>query len=242
MARTSAQKELQKSVQGDIRDLVLDATKQLAGETEPESDVAGDSSPKGEEEVSTEASADDDLQLKAKTAKRFEKLTADLKAAKEEVEALKEGKERTVPKKDKAAQQADQITDNADLNMLLAERRIARLTGRNWDPAQMNVLLQLREEAPGIDGQALVYLAERGHSELFDGVEGAHGELSPSHHVHEPRSETKRQETTESTEAKLDKQFVKAARAGSKVGMKRALRATIKDALYKETIPKGRRR
>ena len=106
----------------------------------------------------------------------------------------------------------------------------------------MNVLMQLREEAPGVDGQTLVYLAERSHSELFGGVEGAHGELPPSHRVTEPQSETKREESAETKQSKLDKEFNRAAARRSKTGMKRALVATIKDALYPETIPKGRRR
>jgi len=248
MAETPAQKEARQSIQTDLKDLVLGKLEPDTepGPTEPESDEAGDSSPRGEEGVSDDASADADLPLKAKTAKRFEKLTADLKAAKEEVAALKKGKGRARPTADETAQTVvDQITDperQSEINMLLAERDVANLTGRNWERPQMNALLQLREEAPGIDGQTLVYLAERRHSELFGGVEGAHGELPPSHLVQEPRSARKHTETSETAAEKLDKGFVTAARGRDKVGMQRAMVKTIKSEIFKETIPKGRRR
>jgi len=286
MARmTQEQKQTQKSIQTDIKDMVLGNNprdEEVAGGTEPEADVAGDSSPRGEDEESGRL-ADGTSEDKHVPYARFQEVNEQHKAtqgeldkAQKELAALKKSAERMKPYEqdarlealleekpdgwdkmpaerqlaylaDQAAQRQVAQTDlspedREEIAMQRAERALIKATGNRWNVQQMAVLLQLREEAPGLPGPDLVSVAKRRHSDLFKGVGTANDGLSSSHVVNVPGSEQEPEQSTKTARQKLDEEFVRTARARDKVGMKRALIDTIKDDIFTETTPRGRRR
>jgi len=121
------------------------------------------------------------------------------------------------------------------------EREITRATGRTWDPQQMAVLTSLREEAPGLPGPDLVHVAMRRHSEIFGESGNGMDALPPSHVVNAPRADGQNP-NTQTRRQRDDKSFSDAARRRDKIGMKAGMISTIKDAIFKETTPRGQRR
>lgn len=285
MAQTQEQKTARKGIQSDIKDMVLGNNQRednAPGDTKPEADVVGDSSPRGEDEGPGRL-ADGSSEDKHVPYARFQEVNeqqkttqGELEQAQKELAALKKSAERMKPYEQEArlealleekpdgwdkmpmerqvAYLADQAAERRtaqtalppdileELTMLKAERDLTRMTGTTWNAQQMAVLLQLREEAPGLPGPDLVSVAKRRHSDLFKGVGTANDGLSPSHVVNVPGSETRPEESTKTAAHKLDEEFVRTARARDKTGMKNALVGTIKDAIYTETTPTGRRR
>lgn len=286
MARmTQEQKQAQTGIQSDIKDMVLgnnDRDEAVAGDTKPEADVGGDSSPRGEDEESGRL-ADGTSKDKQVPYDRFHEANelakstqAKLDAADKELAALKKSAERMKPYEQDArlaalleekpegwdkmpmerqvAYLADQAAerraaqtdlspeDREEIALQRAERAISQATGANWNAQQMAVLIQLREAAPGVTGPELVGLAKQRHSGLFKGVGTANDGLSPSHVVNVPGSEQQPEQSSKTARQKLDEEFVRAGQARDKTGMKNALVSTIKDAIFTETTPRGRRR